>query len=129
MLNFTANKTIHLKSIVKDGSYYLLGYVGETANNAETFLNSFKFKTTHYNNFETVVDTALHFSVVTNTKPYISNYNSYDSENQKPYDKQSKKGIYFSKANEQIYVNRTKFHDLKMYRNIDSLFKIFGIFF
>ncbi len=120
-LDTTTNKKIHLKSIVKDGSYYLLGHVGDNVDTAETFFNSFQFKATHYDNFETITDTALHFSVLTNTKPFTSSYNSYERDDVKPYEKQNKKSIYFSKANEQVYVSRTKFHDLKMYRNIDSL--------
>ncbi|WP_452602818.1 TraB/GumN family protein [Pontimicrobium sp. MEBiC06410] len=120
-IDSTSNRSIHLKSIVKDGSYYLLGYVGEKSNNAETFFKSFTFKNTLYDGFEKHTDTSLHFSVLTNTKPITAPYNNYNTEHQKPYDRQNKKTIYFSKANEQIYVSRTKFHDLKMYHNIDSL--------
>jgi len=120
-IDSTSNRNIHIKSIVKDGSYYLLGYIGEQSSNGEKFFNSFSFKNTRYDGFEKFIDTSLHFSVLTNTKPITPPYNNYDTEDQKPYDRLNKKTIYFSKANEQIYVSRTKFHDLKMYHNIDSL--------
>lgn len=112
---------VYLKSIVKDGSYYLLGYSGDTETKAKDFFNSFKFKTINYDAFEETIDTSLHFSVVTNTKPILNNYNSYSDKKQKDYDYQLKQTTYFSKANEQISISRTKFHDLQMYTNVDSL--------
>ena len=118
-----SNKEIHLKSIVKDGSYYLLGYSGSATDKAKTFFNSFKFKETKYTGFETKIDTSLHFTVLTNTKPIVSSYNNYSRNKKKKYEAETKKTSYYSKANEQVFVSRTKFHDLKMYKNIDSLWQ------
>ncbi|WP_044404900.1 TraB/GumN family protein [Lacinutrix sp. Hel_I_90] len=119
----TATKNIHLKSIVKDGSYYLLGYVGDDKAKAETYFKSFKFNTINYSDFETTVDTSLHFSVLTNTKPMFSSHYGYDQKKKKHYAAESKETSYYSKANEQIFVTRMKFHDLQMYKSIDSLWE------
>ncbi|OIQ23585.1 TraB/GumN family protein [Lacinutrix sp. MedPE-SW] len=112
---------IYLKSIVKDGSYFLLGYSGLNKNKAESFFNSFKLKEINYKDFETTVDTALHFKVKTNVKPIVTNSRAYSTKNKKPYESQTKTTVYFSKANERVFVSRTKFHDLQMFKNIDSL--------
>ncbi|WP_452225555.1 TraB/GumN family protein [Lacinutrix chionoecetis] len=117
------NKALYLKSVVKDGSYYLLGYSGSNKDKADAFFKSFKFNNTKYSGFETKIDTSLHFTVLTNTKPITSSHNNYNSKNQKDYDAITKQASYYSKANEQIFVTRTKFHDLQMYKNIDSLWK------
>ena len=118
-----SNKEIHLKTIVKDGSYYLLGYSGKEKNKATDFFNSFKFNKTNHEGFETITDTSLHFTVLTNTKPVISGYNRYNRKKKKEYQAETKQASYYSKANEQIFVSRTKFHDLQMYTNIDSLWQ------
>lgn len=114
-----SKKYIHLKSIIKDGSYYLLGYVGEDKTKAQSYFNSFKFNDTNYTNFKTTIDTSLHFSVLTNTKPIFSP--RYSQKKKKDYAADTKQASYYSKANEQIFVTRMKFHDLQMYKNIDSL--------
>ena len=112
---------LHLKTVIKDGSYYTLGYVGESEAEAKKYFSSLKFKAYQYpDNFETVIDTSLHFSVKTNTKtiPPKSNY-SYEKE--KPYAEKETLTTYYSKANEQIYVTKYKYHDLQMFEHIDSL--------
>jgi hypothetical protein len=126
VLDSTSNKNIHLKTIVKDGSYYLLGYVGENETDKNGFFKSFKFNQTDYSSFEKVIDTSLHFSVRTNAKPPAPNpYNSYsyNGKDEKDYQEKTKQTVYSTSANEQISVSRTKFHDLQMYRNVDSLWK------
>ena len=118
-----SNREIHLKTIVKDGSYYLLGYSGKQKNKATDFFNSFKIKKTKHDGFEIKTDTSLHFTVLTNTKPVVSRRNNYNLKKEKDYQEETKHASYYSKANERIFVIRTKFHDLQMYSNIDSLWK------
>ena len=65
IIDSTSNKNLHLKTIVKDGSYYLLGYVGKNEAEKSTFFKSFKFGKTEYSNFKKVRDLSLHFSVKT----------------------------------------------------------------
>ena len=126
VLDSTSGKNIYLKTIVKDGSYYLLGYVGKNETDKTDFFKSFKFNKTDYKNFEKVIDTSLHFSVMTNAKAPMPNpYNSYgyNSKDNKDYEEKTKQTTYSTSANDQISISRTKFHDLQMYRNIDSLWK------
>jgi len=127
VLDSTSGKNLHLKTIVKDGSYYLLGYVGKNETDKSDFFSSFKFNTTNYSGFEKVIDTSLHFSVNTNTKSPLPNPYDYglysNNKDAKDYEEKSKSTTYSTKANEQIEVSRTKFHDLQMYHNIDSLWK------
>lgn len=125
VLDSTTNKNLHLKTIVKDGSYYLLGYVGKNEADKTDFFKSFKFNKTDYKNFEKVIDTSLHFTVKTNAKaplpnPYSYGYNNKDA---KDYEEKTKQTVYSTSANEQISISRTKFHDLQMFHNIDSLWK------
>ncbi|MEO1030139.1 MAG: TraB/GumN family protein [Bacteroidota bacterium] len=127
VLDSASGKNLHLKTIVKDGNYYLLGYVGTMDTEKTDFFNSFKFHTTAYSDFEKVIDTTLHFSVLTNAKAPIPNpygYGMYGNNNDtKDYEEQTKSTIYGTKANEQIEISRTKFHDLQMYHNVDSLWQ------
>jgi uncharacterized protein YbaP (TraB family) len=119
VLDSTTSKKLHLKTIVKDGSYYILGYVGNKKEEAKLFFNSLKFNKTSYpETFKTIIDTSLHFSVSTNTKPPRTN-NDYDKK--KPYLDFTSKTNFYSNSNEQVYVEKYKYHDLKMYANIDSL--------
>ncbi|WP_241148032.1 TraB/GumN family protein [Lacinutrix jangbogonensis] len=78
-----SKRKIHLKTIVKDGSYYLLGYSGNQKDKADAFFSSFKFNETIYDGFEIKTDTSLHFTVLTNTKPVISRYNRYNKKRKK----------------------------------------------
>ncbi|WP_299883891.1 TraB/GumN family protein [uncultured Lacinutrix sp.] len=117
----TSSSRIHIKSIVKDGSYYFLGYAGKDKYKANIFFNSFKFRDTNYTGFEKTTDTSLHFTVLTNTKPIGSSYYNYRRKKAKTYEAENKTTTYFSKANERVFVSRTKFHDLQMFKNIDSL--------
>ncbi len=123
VLDSTSNKNLHLKTIVKDGSYYLLGYVGTNETDKTAFFKSFKFNKTEYSNFEKVIDTSLHFSVKTNAAAPIANgYGGYGgNKDDKDYEEKMKSTTYSTKANEQISISRRKFHDLQMYHNIDSL--------
>ena len=127
ILDSTTGKNLHLKTIVKDGSYYLLGYVGKNEADKSDFFKSFKFNTTDYSGFEKVIDTSLHFSVKTNAKSPIPNpygYGAYGGNNEeKDYQEKTKSTTYSTKANEQIEVTRTKFHDLQMFHNVDSLWQ------
>lgn len=125
ILDSTFNKNLYLKTIVKDGSYYLLGYVGTNETEKTEFFKSFKFNTTEYSGFKKVIDTSLHFSVITNTKAPIPNpygYGGYNNNKEaKDYQEKTTSTKYSTKANEQITISRQKFHDLRMYHNIDSL--------
>jgi uncharacterized protein YbaP (TraB family) len=126
VLDPTSNKKLHLKTIVKDGSYYLLGYVGTNESDKTAFFKSFKLNTPEYKNFEKVIDTSLYFSVNTNAKaplpnPYNEDYN--DGTEVKGYSENTKETVYSTNANEQIMVSRFKFHDLQMFRNVDSLWE------
>ena len=112
---------LHLKSIVKDGSYYTLGFVGTDAGLAQDFFKSVKFNDVTYpENFKTVIDTSLHFSVNTNTKTLPPRKKTYTSKT-KAYEENELKTTYYSKANEQIYVTKYKYHDLQMFPNVDTL--------
>ena len=122
IIDSTSNKNLHLKTIVKDGSYYLLGYVGKNEAEKSTFFKSFKFGKTEYSNFKKVRDTSLHFSVKTNAKaPAPNAYGNTNSKKEKDYTEKIKRTTYFTKANEKIMISRKKFHDLQMFHNIDSL--------
>lgn len=126
VLDSTLNKNLHLKTIVKDGSYYLLGYVGSNKTDKTDFFKSFKFNKTDYKNFEKVIDTSLHFSVKTNAKaptPNPYNYGPNDGKDAKDYEEKTKQTVYSTNANEQIAISRIKFHDLQMFHNVDSLWK------
>lgn len=112
---------IHLKTIVKDGSYFLLGYVGNNLIKQQSYFKSFSYKKIDYTNFKKVVDTSLHFSVYTNTKQPSPDFYLGSGRVKKDYEESKKHTTYSSKANEQIFIRRTKFHDLQMYHNIDSL--------
>lgn len=122
IIDTVTQQKIHLKTIIKDESYYLLGYIGDSDEKKNNFFKSFKLKTPKYKKFKTVVDTSLHFSVLTNTKqPAIrSSYGRYQTD-KKAYDQEKKYISYTSKSNEKVFVQRMKYHDLQMFHNIDSL--------
>ncbi|WP_420571411.1 TraB/GumN family protein [Kordia sp.] len=122
IIDTTTQKKIYLKTVVKDESYYLLGYIGNDESKKSSYFDSFKLKTPKYKKFKTVIDTSLHFSVVTNTKQPASrrSYGRYRSD-KKAYDQEKKYITYTSKSNEKVYVRRIKYHDLQMFHNIDSL--------
>lgn len=127
IMDSSTQKRIFLKTIIKDESYYLLGYIGNEPTKATTYFNSFKLKTPSYEKFQTVIDTSLHFSVHTNTKqPFSSSNNSYGryKADKKAYNEEIKYITYTSKSNEKIYVRRIKYHDLQMFQNIDSLWNL-----
>jgi uncharacterized protein YbaP (TraB family) len=113
---------LQLKSVIKDGSYYLLGYTGKDQQNADAFFNSIKFNTTDYTNFERVQDTVLHFSVNSPVKAPLSR-NRYAHKDKKDYESSKKSSYYTTPANEQIEVRMTKFHDLQMFHTTEDLWK------
>ena len=123
IIDSTSNETIFLKTVVKDGSYYLLGYKGANSNDeVRSYFDSFKVNTVDYSGFKKVKDTSLHFSAYTTTKQPTPNYYGYNRNSEKKdYEETTKKTVYSSKANEQIFITRTKYHDLQMFHNIDSL--------
>jgi uncharacterized protein YbaP (TraB family) len=122
LLDTASKRQLRLKSIVKDEIYYLLGYVGKDSIKATSYFNSFRLKEIIYKDeFKKVRDTSLHFSVVTSVKsPVISN-RFYGRKKEKVYEKQVRSTKYTSKTNERIEITRTKYHDLRMFANIDSL--------
>ncbi|MBJ2175115.1 TraB/GumN family protein [Aureibaculum sp. A20] len=122
ILDSATHQQLALKSIVKDESYYLLGYVGKDSLVANTYFNSFKLKDIIYKEeFKQVQDTALYFTVKTNTKPPFPMNLYGGGVKQKPYAAHNNTTQYSSKTNENIVVTRTKYHDLQMFENIDSL--------
>ena len=123
VIDSTSQEKLFLKTVIKDESYYLLGFVGTDAKKAQRYFRSFQLKKPTYENFTTVIDTSLHFSVLTNTKQPFPNqmYRSPYGRKGKPYDQQKKYISYTSKSNEQVSVERIKYHDLQMFYNIDSL--------
>ncbi|MFK7833275.1 MAG: TraB/GumN family protein [Winogradskyella sp.] len=124
VLDSVANKNLHLKTIVKDGSYYLLGYVGTNTTDKTSFFKSFKFNKTDYKGFEKVIDTSLHFRVKTIGKaPAPNPYNYGSNKKPKAYEQTLKETKYTTDANEEIMISRTKFHDLQMFHSVDSLWK------
>ena len=119
-IDSVSHKKLWLKSIVKDGSYYLLGYAGLNKDKARSYFDSFKVNTAQYENFKTVTDTTLLFKVNSTTKAPLV-FMGYRMRNSKPYDQVIKRNTFISKSNEEISITRTKFHDLEMHDNIDSL--------
>ncbi|MCK7589600.1 TraB/GumN family protein [Subsaxibacter sp. CAU 1640] len=120
VIDSTTTKRLHLKSVIKDESYYLLGYYGSDINKADTFFESFKFKPIVYPDYEKVIDTSLYFSANSQTKSPPNNRFYFD-RNEKPYEMQTKQAVYTTKANEQITITRTKYHDLHMMESVDSI--------
>ncbi|WP_179344709.1 TraB/GumN family protein [Winogradskyella ursingii] len=121
-LDSTTDQKLHLKTVVKDGSYYLLGYVGNNKDEKTDFFKSLKFNALDYSGFEMVNDTSLHFTVKTNAAlPLPNRYGYNDNKKLKAYEENSEETTYSTKANEQIFVTRKKFHDLQMFQNVDSL--------
>ncbi|TBM99376.1 TraB/GumN family protein [Hyunsoonleella flava] len=121
-LDSTSTSKLWLKSLVKDGSYYLMGYYGSKKDEAISYFTSLKFDNANYNDFKKVTDTSLFFTVNSPVKAPLPFNQFYDNFNQKkPYNQTVKNTVYTTKANEQIAISRIKFHDLKMYQNADSL--------
>ncbi len=122
VLDSTSQNKLWLKSIVKDGSYYLMGYYGDTKAVANSYFQSLKFETPTYKNYKKVTDTSLFFKVNSPVKAPLPYDQFYDNDKRKKsYDESAKNTIYTTKANEQIVIKRTKFHDLKMFNHVDSL--------
>ncbi len=116
-------KKIYLYSVLKDDIYYLLGYIGKDKTQADDFFQSFTLRPLQYKKpFKEVRDTALHFSVKSPVNmPFpVMNYGD-NSSYEKSYHRKEKTTKYTALTNEEIEIKRTKFHDLKMFSNIDSL--------
>jgi len=129
IIDSTKRKNIHLKTAFKRGDYYLMGIVTHNDDEVAPFFDSFKIKETSYHEkFQTVRDTAMLFSTVTNLKPpkFVENSNNYYSgvEKPKPYSSLNKKTIYQNKNNEAITVELNKAHDYMMISSIDSLWAL-----
>ena len=114
------HKSIWLKSVVKDESYYLLGYFGDNEKKATSYFNSLKFNDFKYETLKKEIDTSLHFTVKSPVKAPL-HFDRYQLNKKKAFDENIKNTFYRTKANEQIFVKRTKFHDLQMFENVDSL--------
>ncbi|MEW4922461.1 TraB/GumN family protein [Algibacter sp. 2305UL17-15] len=122
VLDSIHNKKLWLKSVVKDGSYYLLGFYGTEKENATSYFESLEFQNIAYETFKQEIDTSLSFTVNSPTKAPLQYRGRYNANREKkPYDQSVKSTTYTTKANEQISIKRTKYHDLKMYENVDSL--------
>ena len=82
MIDSVSKANVHLKTIIKDESYYFLGYIGKDKEKAATYFNSFQLKKPQYEPFKKVIDTSLHFSVLTNVKqPEINvGYTRYNAK-------------------------------------------------
>ncbi|MBM1105364.1 TraB/GumN family protein [Aurantibacter crassamenti] len=120
---------IYLKTTFNRGDYYLMGLVSQNEKEVEPYFNSLKIKEPIYlDEFQTVQDTAMLFSTVSNVKPpkFVENSNNYYTGIEKPkhYESFNKKSIYQNKNNEAITVELNKAHDLMMLPSIDSLWSI-----
>jgi len=114
------HRKIWLKTVVKDGSYYSLGYSGFDAAKAGTYFKSLTINQPKYEHFKTVTDSSLLFTVKSTTKSPLS-YRNNKNKRLKTFDKFRKTATYTSKSNERVVVTKTKYHDLQMFENIDSL--------
>ena len=122
VMDTVTDSKIQLKAIVKDGSYYLLGYTGTNQKNADAFLNSLSFNEIDYKEFETVQDTALFFNVKSPVMAPTAR-NRYSRDEIKSYESSEKTTYYTTAANEQIEVKMKKFHDLQMFHEPNDLWK------
>ncbi|AGC76480.1 uncharacterized protein YbaP (TraB family) [Nonlabens dokdonensis] len=113
---------LELKSIVKDGSYYLMGYTGDNQEKADAYFNSIKFNTIAYDDFKTVQDTAMFFNVKSPVKAPMSR-RRFSRDDQKDYEEKEKYSFYTTPSNEQIEVKMTKFHDLQMFHKPEDLWE------
>ncbi len=123
-LNKENNNYLHLKTFTNAGHYYLLGFLSKNKNPPLSFFDSFKIKDFKYqkDTFEIQKDTTLYFTVNSSVKPtFINYYTKYNKEENKNYKPFFRKSSYSSNANEEIYVELNKKHDLTSYKNIDSL--------
>ncbi|WP_203257433.1 TraB/GumN family protein [Hyunsoonleella ulvae] len=122
VIDSTSKDKLWLKSVVKDGSYYIMGYYGNEKDKATSYFESLKFEKANYSNFKKVTDTSLFFTVNSPVKSPLAFNELYDNfKRKKTYEETIKNTVYTTKANEQITIKRTKFHDLKMFKNTDSL--------
>lgn len=122
IMDSTKGTALEIKSIVKDGSYYLMGYTGDDPQKADAFFNSIQFNTIEYNDFKTVQDTALYFNVKSPVKAPMSR-RRFSRDDQKDYEEKEKFSFYTTPSNEQIEVKMTKFHDLQMFHKPEDLWE------
>jgi uncharacterized protein YbaP (TraB family) len=121
IIDSVTQRKIWLKTVVKDGSYYILGYSGFKPKKAYSYFNTFNIGTPKYKGFRTEIDTSLHFKVKTTTKSPMSFFFRFSYKRLKPYDEFKRTSTYTSKSNERVRVTKTKYHDLQMFENADSL--------
>lgn len=113
---------IYLYTILTDATYYILGYIGQKKNRANKYFASFTARPLLYKKpFEVVRDTSLHFTVKSPVRMPIPNIGYGMNKQEKSYHRKEKSTNYIALTNEQIEVKRIKFHDLKMFSNIDSV--------
>lgn len=129
VIDSTAGRVLHLRTVFKRGDYFLMGAVTTHRNKANEFFESFKMSTPDYKEeFETVTDTALFFTTKTSIKPikFVENSNNYftGQNKPKPYSAYNKKTIYQNKNNEAIVVELNKSHDFLMFEHIDSVWAL-----
>ena len=123
------NKSLHLKTTLKRGDYYLLGVLTSDDKEAQTYFDSFQIKEPVYQEkFKSIIDTSLFFKTISPVEPpkFVENSNNYFSGKGKPkgYNAFSKKTIYQNKNNEAITVELNKSHDFLMFPNIDSVWAL-----
>ncbi|WP_339711283.1 TraB/GumN family protein [uncultured Kriegella sp.] len=129
IIDSSQNKTLHLKTTLKRGDYYLLGVLTSDDSEASLYFDSFQIKEPVYQEkFKAVVDTALFFRTISNVDPpkFVESSSNYFSGKAKPkaYNAFNKKTIYQNKDNEAITVELNKSHDFLMFANIDSVWAL-----
>ncbi|MFH6602937.1 TraB/GumN family protein [Maribacter algicola] len=129
IIDSTTGKQLYLKTVLKEGDYYLMGTVTKDEEEANAFFDSFKIKVAnHGSGFKKVRDTALFFSTISSVKPpkFVENSNNYYNGRAKPkdYGPFNKKTIYQNENNEAIAVEVNKSHDFLMFQNIDSVWAL-----
>ncbi len=126
--NAGKNQYLYLKTVFKQGDYYLMGALTTEESNVQTFFNSFQLKEPNYTlPFVTVKDTAMYFTTKTTVKPpkFVDNSTQYNqSKKVKPYSKYTKKTVYQNKNDEAITVELNKSHDYLMFPSIDSVWAL-----
>ncbi|ALM21056.1 hypothetical protein AAT17_07380 [Nonlabens sp. MIC269] len=115
------NTAMYLHSVMRNNKYYLLGATTTDKKTADAYFNSLEFNTPKYEKFETVVDTALYFTVKSPVDAPYRKSNSYDRP--KAHESLEKSTTYYTPANEFIRVKMEKFHDLQMYKDAQEMWE------
>lgn len=122
-------KKLHLKTMIRQNDYYLLGILSQDEAAAHRYFSSIQIRERNYvNTFEKIRDTALFFTTVSPVKPskFVENSNNYYERGKrpKPYSAYTKQTIYQTDNNEAILVNVSKSHDFLMFPHIDSVWSL-----